>query len=361
MAAPNRPRWRFWVVGLTALVAGLTPPAVAAQASDPAASFVKVSGGPRDYWIYTPSGATPAGGRPLVVYLHGCTQADDEANEAARAFGTRWNELAEREHAVVVYPVQAVYDMENPEAVDGNGGGCWNWFLEGNNAREQGDAKRIADITRSVMASHQIDPARVFIAGTSAGADMTVVMGATYPDIYRAIAPFSGCAYKDCADTSGRLAYEAMGGHARVVPAAIFQGDIDMVNNYGLDQTLLQQQIGTADWADDGMANGSVNRVPTGETRGLDPSLLSVTPNPGGACVRNNHMPCLAGALGWTNYPTTVHRYSDAAGQVVVEHWTIHGLNHNYPYGDPDSTFTDPAGPDITSASYRFFTAVAAR
>ena len=357
MAATRRRGPRTLLVLAAALMSGLPALSAHAATAEPAASYEKVTDGPRDYWIFTPSGAAPAQGRPLVVYLHGCTQADEEDQEAALAFGTGWNELAEREKFVVVYPVQAPFNMDSPESLDGNDGGCWNWFLQGNQPREQGDAKRIADITRSVIASSPIDTGRVFAAGTSAGADMTVVMGAAYPDLYRAIAPFSGCAFADCADTSGRLAYDAMGEYARVVPAIIFQGDIDMVNNYGLDQTLLQQQIGTADWADDGLANGTVDRRPTTETRGLDTTLLSVNPNPDGACLRYNRLPCLAGALGWTSYPTTIHKYANSTGRVVVEHWTIHGLNHGYPYGDPNSTFTDPAGPDITGAAYRFFSA----
>ena len=350
---------------LAAVLAGLLLVAVptAAHAArtkkpkKPAASFVRVDGGPRTYWVYTPSGRAPHRGRPMVVYLHGCTQADDEEHEAKLAFGTGWNELAEEKNFVVVYPIQAEYDMEQPEAVEGNGGGCWNWFLEQNQHRDQGEAEMIADITRTVAASHHVDRDRMFVAGTSAGADMTVVMGATYPDLYRAIAPYSGCAFKSCTDVTGRLAYEAMAEHARVVPAIIFQGDVDPVNNYALDQTLLNQQLGTADWADDGQPNGSVSRVPERQTHGVE-SAGDVDPDPDNACVENDNLPCYGGALGWDSYPYTVDRYSFADGsRVVVEHWTIHGLTHTYPGGDPKSTFTDPTGPDITRAAWGFFAA----
>ncbi|MGI8794651.1 MAG: hypothetical protein ACR2H3_16010 [Acidimicrobiales bacterium] len=71
--------------------------------------------------------------------------------------------------------------------------------------------------------------------------------------------------------------------------------------------------------------------------------------------------PCAAGATGWQSYPYTVDRYANAKTQTVVVWWLIHGLNHNYPNGDYSSTFTDPAGPDITRATWDFFRAAPPR
>jgi poly(hydroxyalkanoate) depolymerase family esterase len=171
-------------------------PSVAAHAArskapkKPAASWVKVSGGPRDYWVYTPSGRAPYRGRALVVYLHGCTQGDPEFEDqnARLAFGTRWNGLAEEKNFVVAYPIQRTFDNEHPEALEGNSGTCWNWFIEENQHRGQGEPKMIADITDAVIASRDVDPKRVYVAGASAGADMSVIMAATYPDKYKAMA-----------------------------------------------------------------------------------------------------------------------------------------------------------------------------
>jgi hypothetical protein len=39
----------------------------------------------------------------------------------------------------------------------------------------------------------------------------------------------------------------------------------------------------------------------------------------------------------------------------VVDFWIIHGLGHDYPGGDPAGSFTDPAGPDVTTAAYTWF------
>jgi poly(3-hydroxybutyrate) depolymerase len=80
-----------------------------------------------------------------------------------------------------------------------------------------------------------------------------------------------------------------------------------------------------------------------------------VNPGGGNPCVDHTGYPCAAGATGWPSYPYTVDHY----GGGVVDFWTIHGLNHDYPYGDTRSTFTDPAGPDITRAAWDFFATTA--
>src|SRR5437899_3206374 len=57
----------------------------------------------RDYYLYVPASLPKFGERPLVVFLHGCTQS---APDAIR--GVRWNELADERGVIVVYPEQHV-------------------------------------------------------------------------------------------------------------------------------------------------------------------------------------------------------------------------------------------------------------
>jgi len=349
------------VCALLTLVGGTS--VTSAAAAPPAGTFTKhtfaIGGVARDYWVYVPS--TPASEpRPLVVYLHGCNQRVE--HDAAP--GTRWNALAERRGFVVAYPEQRINPQSNGLG-DGNGIGCWNWFLPDHQNRNAGEPALIAGITRQVVADQGLDPSRVYVAGVSAGADMTAILGATYPDVYAAIAPFAGCAYLTCADVSGTAAFAAMGPRARVVPAMVVQGTVDALNNFGMGETLVSQQLGTNDLADDGLRNSSVPLTPTStEHVGFDATLADNLGTIGDTCVRSRQFPCAGALAGLESYPYSIERHADTAGCSVVDFWIVHGLGHDYPYGDPNpdangvprATFIDQIGPDITTASYDFFT-----
>jgi poly(hydroxyalkanoate) depolymerase family esterase len=328
------------LVALLLLVLGATP---AGAAMGPA-PFAKHTGLGRDYYVYVPASSSGTGPRPLVVFLHGCTQTAPDA-----AVGTRWTELAESRGFVVVYPEQSTA---------ANGTRCWNWFLPEHQARGGGEPAIIAAITEEVASSHAIDRSRIYVIGISAGADMAMIMGATYPDVYAAVGGLAGCAYATCADAAGQLAFGAMGARARAVPAFLVQGTADPLNNFAMGETMATQWVGANDLADDGARNGSVPVAPSSvETFGADGSLLGGAGTVGDPCVRNGQFPCAGFAIGAKSYPYTVeHHASSAGGCSMVDFWIVHGLSHGYPGGDPKGTFTDPIGPDVTTAAYDFFT-----
>jgi poly(3-hydroxybutyrate) depolymerase len=276
----------------------------------------------------------------MVVYLHGCTQ--NNATDPQIAFGTRWNDVAAKVGAVVAYPLEAPYDMDHPETVEGNGASCWNWFLPQNMHRGRGEPALLANLTRQIAAANRVDGARVYVAGVSAGADMANTLAITYPDVFRASAMFAGCAYVACRDVLGNQARKELHGR-KPGPAIVFQGDGDMLNNVAMGETLLRQELG-------------MRRLPPKPSRTEQHGDAgAVNPGSGNPCVGpHNNFPCAAGVTGWSSYPYTVKRWTKA-GRTQVEWWVVHGLNHDYPNGDYSSTFTDPAGPDVTSAMWRFF------
>jgi poly(hydroxyalkanoate) depolymerase family esterase len=120
--------------------------------------------------------------RGLVVVLHGCTQT-----AASYEFGTGWSTLADRHGFALLLPEQN--RSNNPLR-------CFNWFRTEDNGRDAGEALSIRQMVARMIAEHGIDPGRVFVTGLSAGAAMTSVMLATYPDVFAGGAIIAGVPYR---------------------------------------------------------------------------------------------------------------------------------------------------------------------
>src|SRR5512132_1733366 len=123
--------------------------------------------------------------RALVVVLHGCTQT-----AASYEYGTGWSTLADRHGFALLLPEQN--RSNNPLR-------CFNWFRAEDTGRDAGEALSIRQMVERMIAAHGIDRSRVYVTGLSAGAAMTSVMLATYPDVFAGGAIIAGVPYR-CAN-----------------------------------------------------------------------------------------------------------------------------------------------------------------
>jgi poly(hydroxyalkanoate) depolymerase family esterase len=337
----------FLVAALTVAAFAPASTASAAAAGTTSHTYTEPGGLTRDYLVHVPPGTAHAG-RPVVVFLHGCNQTAEQAEAA-----TQFDSLADSRDFVVVYPKQVQAQNSSAPLADGNGIGCWNWFLPDDQERGSGEPGVLAGIAKQVVQDQQADPSRVYVEGISAGADMSVILGATYPDVFAAVGSLAGCAYRACSDLTGALTNAAQGARARIVPIFAENGTADTLNPAPQSAALVQSYLGADDFADDGSPNGSIDR-----TAQTTPYAPDGTPNPGGGdpCVHNNTWTCPGGAAGLPGYPYTVSTY---AGD-LAELWLVYGMAHAQPHSpqtapNEGGPYTDPLGPDVTTASYDFF------
>lgn len=130
-------------------------------------------------WAFVPPGLRT--GAPLVVVLHGCTQ-----NAALYDHGSGWSALAAEAGFALLYPEQA--RQNNPNL-------CFNWFAPDDVTRGRGEVESIRQLVLAMVAAHDLDAGRVFIAGLSAGGAMTASMLAAYPELFAGGAIVAGIAH----------------------------------------------------------------------------------------------------------------------------------------------------------------------
>lgn len=152
---------------------------------------------PASYQLYVPAKADKQRALPLVVVIHGCLQ-----NAADMAVGTGWNNLADQQGFVVLYPNQTPGQHKL---------NCWNWFSPGNQARGQGEPAAIVAAINEIRRLKRIDPTQIFVAGMSSGAATTATLLSCYPELFRAGAIHSGPAYGLVKDENEALQLLSLG------------------------------------------------------------------------------------------------------------------------------------------------------
>ena len=129
--------------------------------------------------LHVPAGLRPRA--PLVVVLHGCTQTALRYDR-----GSGWSTLADQFGFAVLFPEQQ--RANNPNL-------CFNWFVPADTRRGEGEAESIREMIAATIRAHDLDAARVFVTGLSAGGAMTSVMLATHPELFAGGAIIAGVPY----------------------------------------------------------------------------------------------------------------------------------------------------------------------
>jgi poly(hydroxyalkanoate) depolymerase family esterase len=246
--------------------------------------------------------------RPLVLMLHGCNQNPDDF-----ATGTRMNRLAQAHGFLVLYPAQTRH---------ANAHRCWNWFKPQHQQRDRGEPALLAALTRFVMSEHDVDAARVYVAGLSAGGAMADILGRTHPDLFAAVGVHSGVPAGAASDLVSALAAMKAGragtGDRPRMPTIVFHGDADQtVHPRNGEQVVAAALVGQ-----EGASHAGESRTHSRNGRSV-----------------------------------TRRTYTDARGRPTVEHWLLHDGGHAWAGGNPEGSFTDPAGPDASAEMLRFFLA----
>ena len=256
--------------------------------------------GSRSYKLYIPAAWEKRG---LIVMLHGCQQNPDDF-----ATGTNMNGLAEANGLLVAYPQQRAAD---------NASSCWYWFAPAHQGRDGGEPAIIAGLTREIIAEFALDPAKVFVAGLSAGGAMALVMAQTCPDLFAAAGVHSGLAYKSANDVVSAFAAmrgdAGLGAAARPAPASrmiVFHGSADRTVHPANARRIMAATAGQSRHVQEPARNG----------RSASRTFVTGTD-----------------------------------GTVAAECWLIEGAGHAWSGGHPGGSYTDPLGPDASAEMVRFF------
>ncbi len=280
------------------------PRRAAPGAGDWRAGVATGPAGARRFRLYRPPGAGT--GRPLLVMLHGCNQG-----AAGFAASTRIQRLAAREGFLVLCPEQERL---------ANAQGCWNWF-DTRAGRAMAEAASIVAAIDQVCARHGADPARVVVAGLSAGASMAALLALHYPQRVRAVAMHSGVA--PGAAHSAATALSAMQGRRRpaplpadapaLPPLLVIQGSADPIVNQRNGRAAAQW------WAD---AAGAAEAAPRTVQRGA-------------------------------RHAATVTDFKSGS-RLAATLCEVAGLGHAWSGGAATQPYGDPKGPDAARMIWAF-------
>ncbi|MFE4798912.1 PHB depolymerase family esterase [Streptomyces sp. NPDC056708] len=275
------------VVAATLSTVGAAPPATAAGGLQQVTGFGTNPGNLQMY-EYAPAGL-PANA-PLVIALHGCTQA---ANDYYTKSG--WPKYADLWGFAVVFPQTTSAN---------NSLSCFGWFDPAEDSRGKGEAASIVQMVEHAKQSHGSDARRVYVTGLSAGGGMTADLLAAYPDVFAGGSVASGLPAQ-CA-TSQAAASGCQTGPQKLTPAQWGDKVRGSYPGYSGPWPRVAIWQGTSDYTVY-PANATALRDQWTDVWGIGQTPSSTDTLPGN---------------------TTRSIYKDASGKPAVETYSVSGMGH---------------------------------
>ncbi len=259
-------------------------------------------------WAYVPEGL--AKGAPLVVVLHGCTQAAHGYDH-----GAGWSAAADMHGFAVLLPEQQ--RANNPNL-------CFNWYRPQDARRGGGEALSIRQMVTAMQVRHGTDPGQVFVTGLSAGAAMAAVMLATYPDVFNGGAVIAGLPFGTA--NSVPQAFDRMRGHGQISGEAL-AALVRSASRHAGPWPTLSVWHGTSDMTVDS-SNATAILAQWRALHGV-----------ADAPSKSDRV---------DGYPHRV--WNDANGRAVIEQYVITGASHGTPISTLGANHRETAGPYMLEA-----------
>jgi predicted esterase len=172
--------------------------------------FLEGAGEIMPYRVYVPTRYAGKEPFPLIIALHGLGATQDSFFDF---YGKEFPKLAEQHGYIVAAPLGYRVD----------GGYGFSLFRSsddlGQARKAEYSEKDVLQVLELMKKNYKIDQKRIYLAGHSMGAIGTWYLAARYPDIWAAVAPFSGY--------GNPAAVEKMKG----IPAIVIHGDADPTVN----------------------------------------------------------------------------------------------------------------------------------
>jgi poly(3-hydroxybutyrate) depolymerase len=121
----------------------------------------------RTYYLYVPKSITTSAAVPLIVLLHG-------SNHVGLSLAEKWNDLAEREGAILVAP----------NSVESS-----HWSVPDDGPQF------LRELVESIKTKYPVNPKRVYLFGHSGGAIFALLMSLYESEYFAATAIHAGALY----------------------------------------------------------------------------------------------------------------------------------------------------------------------